>query len=90
MVVIEFEFPVEKDAYVFRSKINNFFSNSFFETEKQIVISSVKKDNSRNVWSFKLMFGKNEFDIDLDEKYVKISGGALDIMNGTKQVWAFA
>lgn len=92
MVTIEFEFPVKKDAYEFRNDINRFFSGSFFEKEDQIALSPVRKsqDNSRDIWNFKLMFRKDKNDVDVDEKYIKVSGGTLDIMNGSRQVWAFA
>lgn len=92
MVTIEFEFPVKKDAYKFRNDVNKFFSGSFFEKEDQILLSSVKKskDDSRDIWSFKLMFYKDKNDVDVNEKYIKVSGGTLDLMNGTRQVWAFA
>ena len=92
MVTIEFEFPVKKDAYKFRNDVNKFFSGSFFEKENQIVLSPVKKhqDDTRDIWSFKLMFCKDKNDVDVDEKYIKISGGTLDLMNGSRQVWAFA
>lgn len=92
MITIEFEFPIKKDAYKFRNNVNNFFSGSFFEKEDQIVISPVNKsqDDSRDIWSFKIMFCKDKTDIDVIEKYVKISGGTLDLMNGSRQVWAFA
>ncbi len=92
MVTIEFEFPVKKDAYKFRNDVNKFFSGSFLERDDQLVLSPVKKsqDNSRNVWCFKLMFCKDNNDVDVDEKYIKISGGTLDLVNGSRQVWAFA
>lgn len=92
MVTIEFEFPVKNDAYKFRNDINKFFSGSFFEKDDQMVLSSVKKsqDNSRDIWSFKLMFRKDKNDADVDEKYIKVSGGTLDLINGSRQVWAFA
>jgi len=92
MVTIEFEFPVKKDAYKFRNDVNKFFSGSFFEKEDQILLSSVKKskDDSRDIWSFKLMFYKDKNDVDVNEKYIKVSGGTLDLMNGSRQVWAFA
>lgn len=92
MVTIEFEFPVKKDAYKFRNDVNKFFSGSFFEKEDQIILSSVKKskDDSRDIWSFKLMFCKDKNDVNINEKYIKVSGGTLDLMNGSRQVWAFA
>ena len=92
VITIEFEFPVKKDAYKFRNDVNNFFSGSFFEEKDQIDISPVIKhqDDSRDVWRFKIMFRKDKTDIDVIEKYVKISGGTLDLMNGSRQVWAFA
>ena len=92
MVTMEFEFPVERDAYKFRDNVNKFFSGSFFEKEDQIVLSPVKKsqNDSYDLWSFKLMFCKDKNDVDINEKYIKISGGTLDLMNGTRQVWAFA
>lgn len=92
MIVIEFEFPVKKDAYIFRDMVNKFFNGSFFEKEKQFSLDPItKKDNKdRNIWSFKLIFHKNETDTISIEKYTKISGGTLDLINGTKQVWAFA
>ena len=92
MITIEFEFPVKQDAYKFRNDVNNFFSGSFFENENQIDISPVIKyqDNSRDVWRFKIVFCKDKNDVDVIEKYVKISGGTLDLMNGSRQVWAFA
>ena len=92
MVTIEFEFPIKKDAYEFRNNVNKFFSGSFFEKEDQIALSPVKKsqDTSRDIWSFKLMFYKDKNDVNVDEKYIKVSGGTLDIVNGSRQVWAFA
>ena len=92
VITIEFEFPVKKDAYKFRNDVNKLFSGSCFEKEYQIVISPVIKhlDDSRDVWRFKIMFCKDKNDIDVVEKYVKISGGTLDLMNGSRQVWAFA
>ncbi len=92
MVTIEFEFPVKRDAYKFRNELNNFFSGSFFEKENQIILSSIKKtnDKKRDVWSFKLIFCKDKDDVNIDEKYIKISGGTLDLMNGARQVWAFS
>lgn len=92
MVTIEFEFPVKKDAYKFRNSINKFFSGSFFDKEDQIVLSQIRKsqDDSRDIWSFKLMFCKDKNDVDVDEKYIKVSGGTFNLMNGSRQVWAFA
>lgn len=92
MVTIEFEFPVKKDAYKFRNDINKFFSGSFFEEEDQMTLTPVKKcqNDSRDIWGFKLMFCKDKNDVNIDEKYIKISGGTLDLMNGSRQVWAFA
>ncbi len=92
MVTIEFEFPVKKDAYKFRNNVNKFFSGSFFEKEEQMVLSPIKKtqEDPRDIWSFKLMFCKDKNDTDVDEKYIRISGGTLDLMNGSRQVWAFA
>lgn len=92
MITIEFEFPVKSDAYKFRNDINKFFSGSFFEKEDQMALSPVRKsqNNSRDIWSFKLMFRKDKDDVNVDEKYLKVSGGTLDIMNGSRQVWAFA
>lgn len=92
MVTIEFEFPIKKDAYKFRNDVSKFFSGSSFEKAERILLSPVKKsqDDSRNIWHFKLTFRKDENDIDVDEKYVKVSGGTLDLMNGSRQVWAFA
>lgn len=92
MVTMEFDFPVERDAYKFRDNVNKFFSGSFLEKEDQIIISSVKKskNDSRDIWSFNLVFCKDKNDVNLDEKYVKISGGTLDLMNGARQVWAFS
>lgn len=92
MVTIEFEFPVKTDAYKFRNDINKFFSGSFFEENDQIILSPIKKsqDNSRDIWCFKLMFCKDKNDVTNDEKYIKVSGGTLDLMNGSRQVWAFA
>lgn len=92
MVTIEFDFPVKKDAYKFRNDVNKFFSGSFFEKEDRIIISSVKKSKNdfRDIWSFNLVFCKDKNDVDIDEKYIKISGGTLDLINGSRQVWAFA
>ena len=92
MVTVEFEFPVKKDAYIFRDNLNKFFSGSFFETEEQIILSKItkSKNETRSIWSFKLNFCKDHNDTDISEKYMKISGGTLDIMNGARQVWAFS
>ena len=92
MVTIEFEFPVKKDAYKFRDNVNKFFSGSFFEKEDRLTLSPVKKsqDDSRDIWCFKLVFCKDENDADVDEKFIKVSGGTLNLMNGSRQVWAFA
>lgn len=92
VITIEFEFPVKKDAYKFRNDVSKFFSGSFFEKEERILLSPVEKsqDDSRDIWRFKLTFCKNENDVDVDEKYIKVSGGTLDLMNGSRQVWAFA
>lgn len=92
MVTIEFEFPVEKDAHVFRTNVYNFFSNSFFdEPEHLLGITPVKKNTGeKDSWSFKLSFCKDKNDIYISEKYMKIQGGQLDLMNGARKVWAFA
>ena len=94
MVTIEFIFPIEKDAHKFRNNIGDFFNGSFLtESENdQFILGPVKKikDKSRDVWSFKLILRKDKNDVDIDEKYLKISGGTLDIMNGNRRGWVFA
>lgn len=92
MITMEFEFPVKEDAYKFRDNAKNFFSGLFQDTEYQLILEPIKKntDNDRATWNFKIIFRKDENDNNISERYIKIHGGTLDLMNGTRQVWAFA
>lgn len=94
MVRVEFEFPVESDAHKARTSIFKFFDGSSFTEKKAFKLSKIKKDGdfTRPIWSFTVDISLNVpiDDDEIIEKYIKLSGGTLDIMNGAKQVWAFA
>ena len=92
MVEIEFKFPVESDAHKAHLAMSKFFQGSEVFKENYILMNPVMK-NSENpdklVWSFKFDISTGETDTAI-EKYIDISGGLLNIMNGTREVWAFA
>lgn len=92
MITMEFEFPVKEDAYKFRDNVKNFFSGLFQDKEYRLILEPIVKRmlTNRDAWSFKIIFRKDENDNDISERYIKIHGGTLDFMNGTRQVWAFA
>ena len=86
MTEIRFSFPIESDAYNFRNEMTTLFR--FFATSSPIDISSISKNNSnpeRPIWCFSIIDST-----DNDDKVIDIYGGSLDLMNGTKHVWAFS
>lgn len=88
MIQIDFEFPVKKDANKMFSKINNFIQGSNVSNKNFVEVKPVKKDPEKQYWYF-IMYISTGKDDTVVEKYTKVSGGLLNLVNKGKDVWAF-
>ena len=92
MVDIEFKFPLESDAHKMRTTFVKFFQVSESFDNSIVTVSHVKKNivnPDKPIWSFTFSISCGDDDKSI-EKYIDVSGGQLNLLNGTRQVWAFA
>lgn len=90
MVQIKFVFPKGNDAVNMHMEMEKFFTGSSVY-DKNVTITSVEEDTdekNKSFWYFYVNISNGD-DTSV-EKYKIISGGTFNVMNGDKQVWAFA
>lgn len=88
MIQVDFEFPVKEDAHKMFSKINNFIQGSDVSNKNFVEVKPVKKDPEKQCWYFIIYISTGKDDT-IVEKYTKVSGGLLNLVNKGKDVWAF-
>ena len=93
MIEIVFDFPVKEDAYRMHAMMNEFCQGTVEFVDNIVIINPVKKtvdaENKIKAWSFMVDICHDKDDVEI-EKTIKVAGGQLNLMNGNKQIWAFA